>query len=304
MCLALFQRSLQFASMRALCNRAIGRLLHPRSTAQVQVLSDLHLEVGQQYLTFTFPPTAPFLLLAGDIGRLVDYEGYLKFLEAHVGRYKKVLLVLGNHEFYGLDYDTGLETARRLVSEPTLVDKVFLLHRARWDDPDSDLTVLGCTLWSAIPPDAYDIVAHKVKDYKNIDGWSVDKHNELHASEAAWLREQVAQVSLPRGENTRRLLVATHHAPSVEGTSKPEHTGNPWTCAFATDLAGREGWENVRVWVFGHTHYSTDWMCNGTRLVANQRGYVLPRSTAEGPKSAGGAADKAHSFDATFAIAI
>ncbi|KAH7119387.1 Ser/Thr protein phosphatase [Dactylonectria estremocensis] len=282
--------------MRALL-RALGRLLHRSSAAKVQVLSDLHLEVGKQYLSYTFPATAPLLLLGGDIGRLADYDGYLNFLETQVCRYRKVFLVLGNHEFYGLDYDTGLKTARRLEAEPVLADKLLLLHRARWDDPDSALTILGCTLWSAIPKEAYSVVQSKVNDFKKISEWGVESHNEIHAQEAAWLREQVAQVA-----SHKRLLVATHHAPSVSGTSRPEHTENPWTCAFATDLAGQDGWDGVRVWVFGHTHYSTDLTCNGIRLVANQRGYVLPGPAT--PSEENKKEKDAHSFDATMIVTM
>lgn len=62
--------------------------LKPRP--RIQILSDLHLEVAQQYPTFNFPLSAPFLLLAGDIGRLIDYDAYRGFLEAQVARYKKV----------------------------------------------------------------------------------------------------------------------------------------------------------------------------------------------------------------------
>ncbi|KAI8710431.1 Metallophos domain-containing protein [Fusarium sp. LHS14.1] len=283
--------------MRALL-RALGRLLHLSSTAKVQVLSDLHLEVGQQYLSYTFPATAPLLLLGGDIGRLADYDGYLKFLETQVCRYKKVFLVLGNHEFYGLDYEAGLKTARRLEAEPTLADKLLLLHRARWDDPDSALTILGCTLWSSIPKEAYSAVQSKVHDFKKINEWSVESHNKIHAQEAAWLQEEVAQATSQK----RRLLVATHHAPSVHGTSRPEHTENPWTCAFATNLTGQDEWDGVRVWVFGHTHYSTDLTCNGIRLVANQRGYVLP-----GAATASEVNKKErdnHSFDVTKIVSI
>ena len=46
----------------------------------------------------------PFLLLAGDIGRLIDYDTYRGFLESQVARCRNVFLVLGKHEFYGLDY--------------------------------------------------------------------------------------------------------------------------------------------------------------------------------------------------------
>lgn len=278
--------------------RALGRLLHLSSTAKVQVLSDLHLEVGQQYLSYTFPATAPLLLLDGDIGRLADYDGYLKFLETQVCRYKKVFLVLGNHEFYGLDYEAGLKIARRLEAEPTLADKLLLLHRARWDDPDSALTILGCTLWSSIPKEAYSVVQSRVKDFKKINEWSVESHNEIHAQEAAWLREEVAQATSQK----RRLLVATHHAPSVDGTSRPEQTENPWTCAFATNLAGQDGWDGVRVWVFGHTHYSTDLICHGIRLVANQRGYVLPEAATA--TEVNKKERDSHSFDVTKIVSI
>ncbi|TWU76672.1 hypothetical protein ED733_008471 [Metarhizium rileyi] len=229
------------------------RLSRPR----VQVLSDLHLEVGQQYLSFTFPATAPFLLLGGDIGRLIDYDGYLKFLEAQVSRYEKVFLVLGNHEFYGLDYHSGLDKARHLVAEPSLAGTLILLDKTRWDDLNSALTIIGCTLWSAIPEQASSIIESKINDFKKIDGWTAQKHNEIHAIEVAWLRGQVAQ-ALKEQSTKRRLLVATHHAPCIEGTSRPEDSNNPWTPAFATDLLDQQGWAGINIWTFGHTHYSTD----------------------------------------------
>jgi hypothetical protein len=81
----------------------------------MQFMSDLHLEVGQQYATFDFTARCPYLILGGDIGRLVDYDDYLAFLERQAGKFRRIFLVLGNHEFYGLDYDTGIREARELV---------------------------------------------------------------------------------------------------------------------------------------------------------------------------------------------
>jgi hypothetical protein len=100
------------------------------------------------------------------------------------------------------------------------------------------------------------VVEQKVNDFRMIDGWTAVSHNAAHHEEVAWLREQVAQVK--RGSDPkRRILVATHHAPCVKGTARPEHVKNPWSPAFATDLLNQGGWEGVRAWVFGHTHYST-----------------------------------------------
>ncbi|KAK2629913.1 hypothetical protein QTJ16_000733 [Diplocarpon rosae] len=258
----------------------------PASSLRVQVLSDLHLEVGQQYTSYTFPTSAPLLLLAGDIGRLKDYNSYLHFLHAQVTRYAKVFLVLGNHEFYDLEYEEGLVIAQRLTTEPSLADKVILLHRAYWDYPESNLTIIGCTLWSALPCEVHEIVAAKVKDFTKIKQWTPEKHNQIHIEEVDWLREQVATLHLAG----RRLLVATHHAPCIEDTSRPEHVANPWTAAFATDILQQPGaWNGVGTWVFGHTHYSTEFLRKGIRIIANQRGYVLPGSvTAQEEKEAEG----------------
>ncbi|KAI1073494.1 putative calcineurin-like phosphoesterase [Whalleya microplaca] len=283
--------------------RAMRRRFHLPSGPRVQIISDLHLEVGQQYSSYIFPVSAPFLLLAGDIGRLIDYDSYLEFLEAQTSRYKKVFLVLGNHEFYGLDYKSGLEAALRLSEESSLKNTLVLLNRARWDDPDSNLTILGCTLWSAITENAHSVVESKVNDFKKIHGWTAKKHNEVYIEESTWLRNQVAHVALQNNHAERRILVATHHAPCLEGTSRPEHSSNPWTSAFATDLVGQGGWIGVKTWVFGHTHYSTNLTRNGIRIVANQRGYVLPTNTSK--QEANKSTKKtSHEFDATMAITI
>jgi predicted phosphodiesterase len=254
--------------------------LNPRRSSQVQIMSDLHLEVGQQYQTFDFPVSRRLLILAGDIGRLIDYEDYRTFLERQVGRFDKVGLVLGNHEFFGLSYEEGVSKAKQLSQEPSLEAKLVLLDREVWVDQTSGSIILGCTLWSFIPDSAREIVESKVSDYKKIDGWSVAKHNQRHAEDAAWLTSELQSLSKnPKGRN---ILVVTHHAPSLTGTSAPEHANNPWTPAFATDLLPRLNTDRVKTWVFGHTHHTTELFSDGVRLIANQRGYVFPGSKPTG----------------------
>ncbi|KAF3771013.1 hypothetical protein M406DRAFT_232888, partial [Cryphonectria parasitica EP155] len=264
------------------------------SSRQIQIMSDLHLEHGQQYATFDFPVTAPWLVLAGDIGRLVDYDKYHEFLRRQVDRYDRVFLVLGNHEFHGLTYEEGVERALELSREPSLASKLTLLHRRTWQDGDdggpSQVVVMGCTLWSCIPASAKQIVESKTSDFRNIKAWSVEKHNEIHAQEAAWLHDKLLHHSSsisnnttpaePNGrkKNRRNIIVVTHHAPSADGTSSPAYASNPWTFAFATDVLPSLDLEVVKAWVFGHTHYTTDFFWNSVQVVANQRGYVLPGS--------------------------
>lgn len=264
----------------------IRSLFNKSSSPSFQILSDLHLEVGQQYSSFIIPSLAPYLILAGDIGRLIDYDSYLAFLATQTAQFEKVFLVLGNHEFYGLSIVAGLEQARKLERETVLGGKLILLHQKRFDVPNSEATILGCTLWSKVPEDAREAVQMRVKDFEKIDSWTIDDHNAAHECDLTWLHDQAMKnqqqnQSKEKGEPQRNILVVTHHAPSTQETSSPTNVGNPWSSAFATDLLEDGDWGDVKVWVFGHTHFTTEFEMCGIRVLSNQRGYVLPGAVQE-----------------------
>ena len=259
----------------------IRSLFSKSSSPSFQILSDLHLEVGQQYSSFEIPTSAPYLILAGDIGRLIDYHSYLAFLALQTRRFEKVFLILGNHEFYGLSSTAGLEHARKLECESILNGKLVLLYQKRFDVPNSSVTILGCTLWSKIPEHARHVVQMRVKDFEKIEGWTVDDHNSAYKSDITWLKGQITDIqeeneATAKGRPERNILVVTHHAPSVQETASPNHVNNPWSSAFATDLLTGEDWVNVKVWVFGHTHFTTEFKKCGIKVLSNQRGYVPP----------------------------
>jgi predicted phosphodiesterase len=260
----------------------IRSLFRKSSSQSFQILSDLHLEVGQQYSSFEIPPSAPYLVLAGDIGLLTNYDAYLAFLVRQTQRFKKVFLVIGNHELYGLTFTTGLEQARKLELEPILKGRMVLLHQKRFDVPNSSISILGCTLWSKIPDDAQQVVQMKVADFWKITDWSAASHNAAYETDLSWLKNQVAELqkaseSSPKKKSPERTtVIITHHAPSTQKTADPMHDNSPLTSAFATDLLNGEDWPNVKLWVFGHTHFTTEFKKDGIKVVSNQRGYVFP----------------------------
>ena len=241
-----------------------------------QIMSDLHLEVGQHYADFDIPAAAPYLVLAGDIGRLKDYQPYLDFLRRQCMHFIKVFLVLGNHEFLGVSHAEGLRLARGLEMEPGCHGNLHLMHRNRVDVGLSlGITILGCTLQSKIPSDAKFIVQMKVNDFKHIKSWTVDDHNLEHQQDVQWLRHEIQTIRSERSQLKRNILIITHHAPTIQGSSKPSDLSNPWSCAFSTDLLEDKALTEVQWWVFGHTHFTSEFKKGQVRLVSKQRGYVL-----------------------------
>ena len=66
-------------------------------------MSDLHLKTHLSYSSFTFPQTAPYLALLGDIGHLANNQLF-SFLESQLNRYSTVIFLLGNHDPYHLSF--------------------------------------------------------------------------------------------------------------------------------------------------------------------------------------------------------
>ncbi|DAA78172.1 TPA_exp: Uncharacterized protein A8136_5875 [Trichophyton benhamiae CBS 112371] len=261
----------------------------PRNSTAFQVMSDLHLEVGQQYSDFHIEPRAPRLILAGDIGRLADYNAYREFLCTQCENFKAVYLVLGNHEFFGVSRREGLRLADQLQEEPHMNGRLIILNRKRADI--DNITILGCTLHSHVPPESEQIVAHKINDFRRIQEWTVANHNSEHAADLKWLAEEISSLRNTGPGSKRKIVVITHHAPSTRGTSKPSDEGNPWSSAFGTDLldtSQKSCLDHVHCWIYGHTHHSSESIHGQVRLVSNQRGYVLPGQSSQRPKSSGG----------------
>ena len=139
-------------------------------------MSDLHWErfhdkVAQRYSVPEIPRRAPYIILAGDIGRFCGRNALQNALQQLCERFDKVLLIPRNHEFYGSAREEELRVAGAMSQE--LGDKFVLLNRTRVDL--EDVMILGCTLQSFIPEEA-----QLTNDFAQIRGWTVADHNAEH----------------------------------------------------------------------------------------------------------------------------
>ena len=92
-------------------------------------MSDLHLE--RVKYEFDMERVAPVLILGGDIGRFCDFEAYATFIGKQCEQFDKVLLIAGNHEFYGSSREEGLEAAEKLSNNPAFGGKLTFMNRTK-----------------------------------------------------------------------------------------------------------------------------------------------------------------------------
>ncbi|GIZ38729.1 hypothetical protein CKM354_000213400 [Cercospora kikuchii] len=211
----------------------------------VQFMSDLHLE--RVKYDFEITKDAPILLLAGDIGRFCDEALYRAFLAKQCSQFDKVLLIAGNHEFYGSSREEGLAIAQNFVEDETMCGKLHFLNRTRFDIPNSSTTILGCTLHSHIAAD----YTRLTNDFNCIKNWRVRDHNAEHERDLKWLQITLAEI-----------------------TSHPTHTNSNVSQCFCSNaleqMASWKGNEQVTDWKFGHTHWNAKFLIGAVLVQSNQ----------------------------------
>ncbi|KAH6860670.1 hypothetical protein BKA58DRAFT_448343 [Alternaria rosae] len=251
---------------------------------QLQIVSDLHLETpmnNPQYSYVNLQVTGSALLLLGDIG-LVSNDGLFTFLRNLLDQNRgcRIFYVLGNHEAYQTTLGHAVNQMRDFenTAKQDYGGRFRLLFRDRYD-LNENVTILGCTLWSNIQPEQAAEVGSRMTDYneeRGIQDWTPERSCMEHARDLAWLNTQVTQIQTD--EPHRSVIIATHHCPTIDPrATDPRHSSSSMNSGFVSELSREICWISpvVKVWAFGHTHYSCAFRdeVTDTLVVSNQKGY-------------------------------
>ena len=239
---------------------------------KLQLLSDLHLE------TESFDPEpvtgAEWLVLAGDIDS--RWTGYERF----AGWPVPVLVVAGNHEYDGRDFDAATAGLRELCARlgfKFLERESFLLTAADGER----VRVLGTTRWSD-----FDLfgAAQRPRTLRAAEYFLrlMDSTRDGQAFDAAavrleslrcraWLELELQRAAQGRWDKT---LVVTHFAPSLR-SADPRYGQQSGTASFCNaddDLIPR-----ADLWLHGHLHCRHDYRIDRAgrapaRVLCNARG--------------------------------
>lgn len=245
---------------------------------KILVLSDLHLA----HLSFSavhegrrIDEDADVVVLAGDID---DGVGGFRWARETFPD-KPVVMVAGNHEFYGHHFTNHLDAMREAANK---YDIDFL----EADGIDlAGVRFLGVTLWTDFElfgadkkTDALRLAKSSMMDYHYIKitrtpefYWVHSKQlipaltERRHRGSVDWLEKK-----LEGAGNPAKTVIVTHHAPHAKSIP-PRFANDLLSASYASDLTRLMG--KAGLWIHGHVHESSSYCVNGTRVVANPRGY-------------------------------
>lgn len=233
-------------------------------TLRVQILSDLHLEFDDddgKFFVQNLPVEGDVLILAGDVLSLRQPEKALQTFRWFCERFKHVVFVPGNHEYYKV----SPETAETLLQEcVTHISNLHLLNPGMVCL--EGIRFLGGTLWFPYSPEEVRYRS-SMNDFRLIPDFVPWVHT-THTAHLNFFKH-----NLQRGD-----ILITHHLPHPRSIA-PEYAGSVLNRFFlAGDAASLVDYGEAQLWVHGHTHTSCDYQIAGTRVICNPRGYPHERT--------------------------
>ena len=221
---------------------------------KVAYVSDLHLESLKG--ASPVEVDADLLVLAGDIATYSTRDQILAYLSECVGKFKYVIFVLGNHEYYSLDY-TYRELKQKWKEWCEEVG-IFLL-----DDSCLEIEgkkIVGSTLWTDLNGGlAARRVEFALTTYSKIRNFSALTSYYIHQESREFLYKALAGNSVD--------LCITHYCPIYLAHSRyPENDITYGFCCTGLE----ELVKSSKQWIYGHTHENRKVLSN---LHTNQYGY-------------------------------
>lgn len=235
---------------------------------KLQIMSDLHIAhwkhyLGVNYWQQEFPELtrtdADVLILAGDI---VDWrpdrvQWSVDRLNEFGVRYKKVLFVCGNHEYYGTSISEGNDLLEESKSK---IFGVEVLQPGTIVDIEGH-RFLGGVMWQP-RKDLPGQISGKINDHYTIKKFATEHYQEFERF------RRFVDKELKHGD-----IVVTHHAPSW-GSIDDQWKGNDCNRWFVTpEMEPLILERKPRLWVHGHMHTPFNYVLGETQIVCNPFGY-------------------------------
>lgn len=247
------------------------------------LFSDIHN--GYKFENEVVPDKDAVLLLPGDLHEFKRTNRYKELIKVLTDSYKEVLLVPGNHEYYGSNIISVNKKMTLLQQEfsnfhflqnsSVVIDDIFIVGSTLWTDFDN-----GNALTK------YD-AGIKMNDYKHIRHGTekVPYDRKLRPTDTEFFHYESKKyirstIDEARKNGYTKILVMTHHAPSHQSIHQ-SFKNSDLNGAYCSDMDDFIIDLSPDVWVHGHVHNSFDYNIDATRILCNPRGYDTKNGSYE-----------------------
>ena len=241
---------------------------------QLQIASDLHLEcmTNIEYEKI-IKPTAPILVLAGDIGNLYNLNQLKDFIKWCCEQFVAVLYVPGNHEYYR-QFNTPTLPFYKLNFQLKDLEKQFknlyILQRKLLEI--NNIYFAGCTLWSNFKQSPLPKYIVRIK------GFNKYIYNNEHYKDLKFIKQVISKSQ----KEKKKLIIITHHVPLY--LTSCNHAKDNFNSLYFTNLEFLLEKKKIDTWICGHIHSNFDFIHkNGTRVISNQKGKIKDKITDYSP---------------------
>jgi predicted phosphodiesterase len=226
---------------------------------KLQIMSDLHFEMhadgGAELIRELDPTGVDVLVLAGDITMARHYEDLASVFKPLARKYRHILYVPGNHEYYK---SSPKEVARNLAKLTKELPGVVI--------PENDTVVIAGqrfiagTMWFRADPTAEPNkrFMHDFSLIQDFEPW-------VYEQNAAFVK--VLATHLEADD-----VVITHHLPAFDSVPA-RFARSAMNAFFVCDMASQVSEHQPKLWIHGHSHDRCDYVLGKTRVVANPLGY-------------------------------
>ena len=249
---------------------------------KIAVGSDLHLEfMGMDFEL----PDADVLILAGDILVIDDLRDVFDFSKNSFDartflrdisfKYKNVIYVPGNHEYYGGVFGTTKDKIVSFLKSENITNIEFSEYGSTIID---DVKFVYATLWTDINrgnPILLSMGSSIMNDYNQIMTTDLDVESggrylqpkdtvNKHFQHKEFIEKEVVGFD--------KVVVITHHSPSLLSSDRRHSNSDYFYCCTDMDLVILDN-PQINYWIHGHLHNRVNYKIGETTVISNCRGY-------------------------------
>ena len=262
---------------------------------KLQICSDLHLEFSD--IEIKNSQKADLLLLCGDILVVEDLHQnppqelpidfahkqklraakFREFLKRVSGEFPNVLYVMGNHEFYHGKWYGAVDYLKEALVP---YSNIHFLNNGKYEL--DDYLFLGGTMWTNLmnsdpicemelrnKMNDYRVIKNDKKQYSSIRPFDTKIR---HVETLNFFQNEIN--SMRATTNPKKIVVMTHHAPSLRSLDPRYKSDIYMNGGYASDLDQFiEDSPEIILWAHGHIHTANDYQIGNCRVVCNPRGY-------------------------------